>query len=93
MVKVTFTLDEPTIERLRLSAQRLSRPQSAVVREAINDYALRVGRLSDSERRQMLRTLDRLVPRIPRRPLAEVERELDEIRRSRRAGGRRNKTR
>jgi hypothetical protein len=90
MVKVTFTLDESTVEALRLSAERLSRPQSAVVREAINDYALRVGRLSETERRQMLRTFDRLVPRIPRRPLAEIEREIDEIRRSRRAGGRRS---
>ena len=93
MVKVTFTLDESTVARLRLSAERLSRPQSAVVREAINDYALRVGRLSEAERRQMLRTFDRLVPRVPKRSLAETERELDEIRRSRRAGGRRSRAR
>jgi len=93
MVKMTFTIDEPTAERLRLSAERLSRPQSAVVREAINDYALRVGKLSETERRQMLRTFDRLVPRIPRRPLAEVEREIDGIRKSRRASERPGKAR
>jgi hypothetical protein len=93
MVKVTFTLDEPTIARLRLSAQRLRRPQSAVVREAINDYALQVGRLSESERRQMLGVFDRVVARIPPRSLAEVECELDTVRKSRRSGGRRSKSR
>ncbi len=93
MVKVTFTLDEPTVERLRLSAQRLSRPKSAVVREAINDYALRVGKLSEAERRRMLQAFDRLVPLIPKRPVAEVERELKSIRESRRSGGRRSKIR
>jgi hypothetical protein len=37
----------------------------------------------------MLRDFDALVPRIPERPAAAVDRELDELRLARRGGGRR----
>jgi predicted transcriptional regulator len=87
-VKVTFTLDEATVERLRLASARLARPKSAVVREAIADYSDRIGRLSEQERLRWLRAFDELVPRIPDRPRAEVQRELRAIRRARRTGGR-----
>ena len=50
MVKMTFTLDDATVARLRHSAVRLAKPQSEIVREAIRDYADRVGRLSEQER-------------------------------------------
>ncbi len=90
MVKVTFTLDGATVTRLRQSAARLARPQSAVVRDAIRDYADRLGRLNDDERREMLDAFDALVPKIPKRPLAETERQIQEIRRARRRGGRRS---
>src|SRR5437762_2218297 len=46
MVKVTFTLDDHTVARLRQAAERLNKPQSQAVREAVRDYADRVGRLS-----------------------------------------------
>jgi predicted transcriptional regulator len=92
MVKMTFTLDDETVARLRQSAERLAKPQSAVVREAIADYADRVGRLSERERVRLLEAFDTLVPRIPRRPLAGVDAELREIRAARRAGGRRRRT-
>ncbi len=87
-VKVTFTLDRETIGRLRQASERLSRPQSAVVREAIQDYSDRVGRLSERERLRMLRVFDELIPRIPPRPASLVKREIARIRRARRAGGR-----
>ncbi len=90
-VKVTFTLDPETVARLRQAAERLARPQSAVVREAIHDYSERVGRLSERERLRLLGLFDELVPRIPARPSSAVERELKEIRRARRAGGRRTR--
>jgi hypothetical protein len=93
MVKMTFSLDEATAARLRLSAQRLARPQSAVVREAIRDYASRVGRLGEEERRQLLRIFDRVVPRIPARPAREADREIAAIRAARRRGGRRTRGR
>ncbi len=88
--KVTFTLDHATIARLRDAAQRLGIPKSEVVREAIQDYHARIGKLSESERRRMLADFDRLVPLIPSRPQEEVKRELEEIRRARRSGGRKS---
>ena len=87
-VKMTFSLDRPTAARLEQAAQRLGKAKSEVVREAIEEYAARVGRLSESERRELLRSFDRLVPAIPLRSAAEADSELAEVRRERRAGGR-----
>ncbi len=87
-VKVTFTLDASTVEKLRDAAVRLRKPKSQVVREAIDDFHERIGRLSERERLAMLRAFDELVPAIPPRPAGEVERELEQLRRARREGGR-----
>jgi hypothetical protein len=46
-------------------------------------------RLSKGERLRLLRAFDELVPRIPARGAAAVERELKAIRQARRAGSRR----
>ncbi len=89
MVKVTFTLDEETIARLRRSAVRLAKPQSQVVREAIRDYASRVGRLSEPERLRMLHVFDEVTAAIPRRSARIVDAELQALRQARRSGGRR----
>jgi hypothetical protein len=86
--KVTFTLDPETLVRLRTVAERLAMPKSAVVREAVREFSERAGRLGDAERRRLLDAFDRLVPVIPKRSSAEVERELGALRRARRAGGR-----
>lgn len=86
--KVTFTFDQKTVDRLNQTAERLSMPKSQVVREAIEDFADRADRLSEKERRRLLRAFDELVPAIPDRPSAEMEAELAEIRRARRGGGR-----
>ena len=88
MVKVTFTLDNETVDRLRRTAARLARPQSYVVREAIKEYEARSTKLSDEERARMLAILDRIVQEPPTRTAAEVDRELDEIRAGRRRWGR-----
>jgi hypothetical protein len=90
MRKVTYTIDAATVARLEEAAERLGKPKSQVVREAINDYAARIGRLSERERLRMLRTFDEVVEAIPERPLDEVEDELAEIRAARRGGGRRS---
>lgn len=87
-VKMTFSLDEATASELERTSERLKLPKSHVVREAIHDYAARAGRLSERERRHLLQKFDELVPKIPPRPASEVEAELAEIRRARRAGGR-----
>jgi predicted DNA-binding protein len=89
MVKVTFTLDDETVQSLRRTAERLAKPQSQVVREAVMDYAARAGRLSEAERLRLLRTFDAVVRDIPSRPAREVDRELRDIRAARRTGGRR----
>ena len=89
-VKVTFTLDQATVDRLQGAAERLGKPKSEVVREAIEDFHQRIGRLSERERLSMLQIFDEMVPRIPPRSKAAVKKELQEIRRSRRAGGRRS---
>jgi hypothetical protein len=83
--KVTFTLDEATITRLERAAASLAIPKSEVVREAIRDFSERIGRLSERERLAMLRVFDEVVPRIPARDEAEVDRELTAIRRERRS--------
>jgi predicted nucleic acid-binding protein len=76
MVKKTFVLDEGTERHLRDAAARLAKPQSEIVRLAIRDYSDRIGRLSERERLHLLELFDDLVPRIPRRPVEAVEREL-----------------
>ena len=87
--KVTFTLDRISIERLQDAADRLTVAKSEVVREAIMEFHDRLGRLSERERAAMLRTFDQVVPAIPSGRAAAVDRELAEVRRARKAGGRR----
>ncbi len=89
-IKVTFTLDRATVARLRQASQRLARPMSRVVREAIHDYHERIGKLGEGERLRLLRVVDEMIARPPSRPQAEVDRELRALRRARRAGGRRS---
>lgn len=91
MHRATFTLDEATERVLYRTATRLGKAKSEVVREAIQDYGERVGRLSEAERLRLLAAFDEHVSRIPERPLGEVESELEEIRRARRGGGRRRR--
>ncbi len=84
--KVTFTLDDETIQRLQTAAEGLGKPKSEVVREAIADYHERLGRLSEAEKRRMLRVVDEMLPLIPRRPAAGVDREIEQVRAARRSG-------
>jgi metal-responsive CopG/Arc/MetJ family transcriptional regulator len=87
-VKVTFTLDEATVGRLNETARRLAKPKSEVVREAIREFHAKSDRLSEEERQRMLRVMKRILAEPPTRSQAEVDRELREIRRARRSGGR-----
>lgn len=91
MLKMTFTVDEQTVETLRRVASRLKKPQSVVFREAIRDYADRADRLSDEEQRRMLNILDRVAARKPSRRPAEVAAEIAEVRAVRKSGGRRSR--
>ncbi len=87
-VKVTFTLDQSSVELLERTAELVGKPKSQVVREAIHDYHARAGRLSERERRHMLKTYDAITERIPRRSARAVDEELEQIRAARRSGGR-----
>ena len=86
--RATFTRDEETEAVLRRTAERLAKSKSEIVREAVQEYGARVGRLSEAERLRLLAAFDEHVPAIPERSLAEVEAELEEVRRGRRTGGR-----
>lgn len=89
MVKVTFTLDDETVDRIRALARQRGKPQSLVVREAVEAYATREEKLSDAERARRVQVIDALLARPRTRPQADVKKELHEIRRTRRAGWRR----
>jgi hypothetical protein len=91
--KRTFTLDDETAARIDRTAARLGTSRSRVVREAVREYAARVGMLSDDERRRLLGLFDDRVARIPARPAAGADREIAAVRRARRAGGRRTPSR
>ncbi|MGH7247100.1 MAG: ribbon-helix-helix protein, CopG family, partial [Pseudomonadota bacterium] len=87
---MTFTLDQATIGRLQDAADRLALPKSEVVREAIQEFHERIGKLSERERLRRLRTFDEVMARIPPRDVRDGGRELKEIRRARRSSGRRH---
>ncbi len=89
-LKVTFTLDRSTISRLREAAERLAKPQSQVVREAIQEYHERIGKLTEQERLRMLQALEEIMARPPSRPQREVESEINAVRQARRQGGRKS---
>jgi len=88
--KATFSLDDATLRRLDRTAASLGKSKSEIVREAVEEYAARADRLSEGERLRLLRAFDELVPKIPERPLSEVEGELASLRTSRHSGGRRS---
>ena len=86
MVKVTYSLDDATVRRVRRAAARLGKPQSHVVREAVAEYDARTDRLSESERLRMLEVLDRWRKEPVKRSRESAEAELREIRLSRLEG-------
>ena len=86
MAKMTFSLDDETVRTLRMIAERKQKPQSVVVREAIVEYAAKDEKLSDPERARKLQLIRNLRSQPPTRDQAGVDRELDDLRRSRKAG-------
>jgi predicted transcriptional regulator len=88
--KLTFSVDDKTADTLRKLAERLNKSQSLVVREAVAQYAAHAGRLTEGERRTMLKAVDRMTAQPPTRSQAEVVRELRAVRMARRQGGRRH---
>ena len=89
-VKVTYTLDDETVRRIRKLAERSRKPQSLIVREAVAHYAGREATLTPEERERKLAILRDIGAKLPTRSDKDVERELKDIRRSRRTGWRRS---
>ncbi len=90
MVKATFSLPDKTMTQLRRTAARLGRPQSQIVRDAVEEYAARADRLSEAERVRLLGVLEQLSGDTVTRSARAVDVELAEIRAARRRGGRRS---
>ena len=87
MAKLTFSLDEATVEALRKTAARLRKPQSMVVREAIARYAAAADLTSPEERGRILEIIDYIKKQPTYGSAEDAKREIEEIRRSRRASG------
>ena len=90
MVKMTFSLDEDTVEQIRRAAARLGKAQSHIVREAVAEFAARTDRLSERERLKLLSVLESLEKAAPTRSARAVDEELTSVRKARRQGGRRS---
>jgi hypothetical protein len=88
MAKFTFVFDEETARTLRATAARLQKSQSLVVREAVAEYAAHAGRLTESERRRMLTTIDTLRRQPASRSAEAVRAEIRAVHTARRQGGR-----
>ena len=86
MPKLTFSLDEESVQMLRRLAARSRKPQSLIVREAIAQYAERDEVLPPDERDRLLAVVRRIKRRPATRPASAVGEELQEIRQSRRGG-------
>lgn len=82
---MTFTLDDDTVANLKRAALRHNKPQSWVVREAVADYAAKGDLLTPEEKARMLEALERFKRTPVTGSAADVEREIAEIRASRRA--------
>jgi Arc/MetJ-type ribon-helix-helix transcriptional regulator len=90
MVKVTFSLDDETVEQIRRAAARTGKAQSHIVREAVAEFAARADRLSERDRLKLLGVLEDLGKAAPTRTARAVDAELGAIRTARRQGGRRS---
>ena len=88
--KLTFSVDDRTVDTLRNIANRLGKSQSLVVREAVAEYSARAGRLTEPERLRMLAAVEDITQQPPTRPQIRVSRELRATRHARRHGGRRH---
>jgi hypothetical protein len=92
MVKMTFTLDEATVEGLKRTAARLQKPQSHVLREAICHYEPHAGQLSKAESKRRVALFDEVLKTIPTRAVSETDKELRKLRASRRKGWQNRRT-
>ena len=86
MKKVTYTLDDETVERIQRAAARDQRPRSAIVREAVARYTATSERLSLEDIQEQLRILDAIAETPSTRSARAVDTELRGLKASRRSG-------
>jgi hypothetical protein len=86
MPKLTFSLDDATVRILRRVSEQKRKAQSLIVREAIAEYGAREDRLPDEERTRRLEVISALTSRPSTRSRADVDRELRDLRKTRRTG-------
>lgn len=87
-VKMTFTLDDETVKAINLMAARSRKPKSQIVREGVQLRLERGERMSEEERERKIAATKEMMARPPEKTQADVDREIAEIRRARRSGGR-----
>ena len=88
MARATFSLDEATIAEIRRTAERLRKPQSHIIREAVADFAARTDRLSEREQKRLLDVMTAFRKKKPDRTARQVDAEIQSVREARRSGGR-----
>ena len=88
-VRATFSLDAETADAIHRLAIAWRVSKSAVVRKAVEELDARRDLLTEKERRRLLGTLDRWLAEDATRPRSEALAEIEEIRKARRAAGRR----
>jgi metal-responsive CopG/Arc/MetJ family transcriptional regulator len=88
-VRITIQIDEATLASVDKDASRLSKSRSELFRHAAESRYPNRGPVSEAERTRMLRVIDEYMKTPPARSQAEVDRELRQIRASRRVGWRR----
>ena len=82
--------DGRDLKTRRKPSAEAAEPRSS---RAIYHYEPHAGQLSNEERKRRLEILDRVVAAIPQRPASEVDKELRQLRNSRRSGWQRNSRR
>lgn len=86
--KATFVLDEDSVRKLNLAAQRTHKPKSQIIREAISLFHENTGKVSEEEVRRRVAIYDAYIAQPPSRPDSDIDDELRELREIRRLPGR-----
>ena len=86
-VKMTFTLDEKTVKAIDLMAGKVAQARRARLCARECNCGLERGeRMSDEERLRKIAAIKEMMARPPEKTQAEVDRELADLRDSRRRG-------
>jgi metal-responsive CopG/Arc/MetJ family transcriptional regulator len=88
-VRITIQIDEATLASVDQDAARLSKSRSELLRHTVESRYPNRGPVSEAERLRMIKIVKEMMSRPPTRTQADADRELRELRESRRRGWRR----